>query len=86
MTLWERKSSIPVCPWLALFTFVALLLEESQDERIADPVYDHFDLLDEQAVISILDRRQQRWLGIFRLEPFKDEMRLIDGGSPVVED
>jgi hypothetical protein len=53
------ERDVPICPWLAPFILISLILEERQDERIADTVNDNFDLLDQKSVVGIIDRWQE---------------------------
>ena len=53
------ERDVPICPRFAAFILISLILEERQDERIADTVNDDFDLLDQKSVVGIIDRWQE---------------------------
>jgi hypothetical protein len=59
----------PICPRLAAFVLVSLVLKERQDESVADTVDDDFDLLDQKSVVGIVHRWQERRFRILGLKP-----------------
>jgi len=75
----EDKRNVPSHPLLTLT--LPLLLEETQHQRITNPITQHLDLPCEQTIIHRLRGRQQRGFRMFRLEPFEDIVGFPDGGS-----
>jgi len=64
-------------PFLALWTFGTLFLEEEQCQYITHPVHNHFDFLGEQLWVYIL-RKYRNPVWEFGLNVFENVVRLID--------